>query len=118
MTATNNSIRTSAELALGDSIEAWHNGRLYHRGTVVKKVAATELFWIEETATGRRRLLDMDSVEIVRIPQAPQTQPPAQPKAAAPSFSPYPLFQDGTKLQEELQLRGGSRLHGGTQAIA
>ena len=28
----------------GDYIEAWHNGRLYHRGTVVKTVAGTDLF--------------------------------------------------------------------------
>ena len=32
----------------GDYIEAWHNGRLYHRGTVVKTVAGTDLFWLTD----------------------------------------------------------------------
>ncbi len=49
----------------GEFIEAWHNGRLYHRGgTVVKTVAGTDLFWLQDE-TGSRRLLDMESMEIV-----------------------------------------------------
>ena len=38
-------------LSPGDYIEAWHNGRLYHRGSVVKTVAGTDLFWLD----GRNR---------------------------------------------------------------
>lgn len=103
MTATNHHpVRSSVELSAGDRIEAWHNGRLYHRGIVLKSVAGTELVWIEDVTTGRRRLLDLDSLEICRVPgpeqAGTQTTVPAQHKAAAPaSVSPYPLFHDGTQ---------------------
>ncbi|MBT2585280.1 hypothetical protein [Arthrobacter sp. ISL-95] len=84
----------------GESIEAWHNGRLYHRGTVVKTVAGTDLFWLQDE-TGSRRLLDMDSMEIVTSDEpapAPATQAPEPTRTATVTpISAYPLFTDGSQ---------------------
>lgn len=88
----------------GEYIEAWHNGRLYHRGTVVKTVAGTDLFWLQDE-TGSRRLLDMESMEIVTIDgsapapaPAPATQAPEPaPGATVTPISAYPLFTDGSQ---------------------
>ena len=38
-------VRT-AQLRIGDQIEAWHRGRLFHRGRVTDVVPHLELFWI------------------------------------------------------------------------
>ncbi|SEJ51339.1 hypothetical protein SAMN04487917_106267 [Arthrobacter sp. yr096] len=87
-------------LSTGEYIEAWHNGRLYHRGTVVKTVAGTDLFWLQDD-TGSRRLLDMESMEIVTVDQpapAPATQTPEPtPTATVTQISPYPIFRDGSQ---------------------
>jgi len=92
-------------LSPGEFIEAWHNGRLYHRGTVLKTVAGTDLFWLQDAETGSRRLLDMESMEIVAAEQPappPATQAP-EPAQDAPSeatvtpISLYPIFQDGSQ---------------------
>ena len=84
----------------GDYIEAWHNGRLYHRGTVVKTVAGTDLFWLQDD-TGSRRLLDMESMEIVTGEEpanAPTTQAPEPTRTATVTpISAYPLFTDGSQ---------------------
>lgn len=84
----------------GEYIEAWHNGRLYHRGTVVKTVAGTDLFWLQDQ-TGSRRLLDMESMEIVAGDEpapAPATQAPEPaPSATVTPISAYPLFTDGSQ---------------------
>ncbi|WP_309073951.1 hypothetical protein [Paenarthrobacter sp.] len=84
----------------GDFIEAWHNGRLYHRGTVVKTVAGTDLFWLQDE-TGSRRLLDMESMEIVTFDEpapAPATQAPEPtPTATVTPISAYPIFRDGSQ---------------------
>lgn len=95
-TANTDSVRAPGDLSIGDSIEAWHNGRLYHRGTVIRTVAATELFWIRDAVTGGRRLLDMEALEIVRVPEPVADAAVSQPTAAAPVTA-YPLFQDGTQ---------------------
>jgi hypothetical protein len=60
-------IRACAELSVGDEIEAWHNGRLFHRGLVTQTVPTMDLFWIIDERTGARRLLDVDALEILRI---------------------------------------------------
>lgn len=59
-------VRTCAELAAGDEIEAWHNGRLFHRGRVTQTVPLMELFWIVDARTGARKLLDVEALEIIR----------------------------------------------------
>lgn len=88
----------------GEYIEAWHNGRLYHRGTVVKTVAGTDLFWLQDE-TGSRRLLDMESMEIVTgdasapaTAPAPASQAPEPaPTATVTPISAYPIFRDGSQ---------------------
>lgn len=85
----------------GEYVEAWHNGRLYHRGTVVKTVAGTDLFWLQDE-TGSRRLLDMESMEIVsgevEPAPAPATQAPEPTLSASVTpISAYPMFHDGSQ---------------------
>ena len=84
----------------GEFIEAWHNGRLYHRGTVVKTVAGTDLFWLQDE-TGSRRLLDMESMEIVTgdepAPASATQAPEPTPTATVTPISPYPIFRDGSQ---------------------
>lgn len=89
------------ELSVGDGIEAWHNGKLFHRGEVIRTVADTDLFWIRDDRTGLRRLIDAEALVIRRAavpaarrgPEAPE--PAARPVAAAPAVpaSHVPLFQ-------------------------
>ena len=103
-------VQSCGELSVGDQIEAWHNGKLFHRGEVVRTVAATDLFWILDERTGTRRLIDAEALVIVRAPvpgatygsetprgphapaarSAASVLPPV--KAAAPA-SHVPLFQ-------------------------
>jgi hypothetical protein len=61
------------QLRIGDQIEAWHNGKLFHRGRVTDVVPALELFWILDARTGTRKLLDPEALEIrhVEAPVAP-----------------------------------------------
>lgn len=59
-------INASTELAVGDEIEAWHNGRLFHRGTVSRTVASTDLFWLRDSRTGTLRLIDVEALVIMR----------------------------------------------------
>ena len=69
-------VQSCGELSVGDQIEAWHNGQLFHRGEVVRTVAATDLFWILDERTGTRRLIDAEALVIVRVP-VPEGQIPA-----------------------------------------
>ena len=64
-------VRTCGELAAGDEIEAWHNGKLVHRGRVTQTIPLMELFWILDARTGARKLLDIEALEIVRRSPAP-----------------------------------------------
>lgn len=82
-------IRT-AQLRIGDQIEAWHRGRLFHKGKVTDVVPALELFWILDARTGTRKLLDPEALEIRHVEPAPakvevtaKPQPPAKPLAPA-----------------------------------
>jgi hypothetical protein len=70
-------VRTGAELSVGDEIEAWHNGKLFHRGRVTDVVPALELFWILDARTGARKLLDPEALEIRHV------EVQAQPLATA-----------------------------------
>ena len=85
-------IRSSSELNVGDQIEAWHNGKLFHRGTVTQMVAAMDLFWILDSRTGTRRLIDAEALVILRAAapghaKAAVRAPP--PPSRAPSASPH-----------------------------
>ena len=66
-TGRNLRVRTSSELSAGEEIEAWHKGRLFHRGCVSETVPSTDLFWIVDSRTGARKLLDVEALEIVRV---------------------------------------------------
>jgi hypothetical protein len=87
-------------LTVGEHIEAWHNGRLFHRGTVTKTISGTGLFWLQDEG-GNRRLLDVETLEIVRDDGAlPAEHPLAAVPAAVATVTPlslYPIFQDGTQ---------------------
>ena len=88
----------SSELNVGDEIEAWHNGKLFHRGTVTQMVTAMDLFWILDSRTGTRRLIDAEALVILRA-AAPghakaAVRAPDRTPSRAPSASPHmPLFQ-------------------------
>ena len=84
-------VRSGAELSVGDQIEAWHNGKLFHRGEVTKTVAGTDLFWILDQGTGARRLIDAEALMIVRGTAPVPDREPA-PEAGVPA-SYVPLFQ-------------------------
>ncbi len=71
MDVNDTAIRTCGELAAGDEIEAWHNGKLFHRGRVTQTVPLMELFWILDARTGARKLLDVEALDIVRCGPAP-----------------------------------------------
>ncbi len=57
----------TARLQVGDSIQAWHNGKLFHQGRVTDVVRSLELIWILDANTGTRKLLDPEALEIVRV---------------------------------------------------
>jgi hypothetical protein len=59
-------VRTG-QLRIGDTIEAWHRGRLFHRGRVTDVVPHLELFWILDERTGTRKLLDPEALEIRHV---------------------------------------------------
>ncbi|KRE54852.1 hypothetical protein ASG92_24390 [Arthrobacter sp. Soil736] len=60
-------VREWAQLSAGEEIEAWHNGRIFHRGSVIGMVPDLGLFWIMDARTGGRKLLDMAEFEIIRV---------------------------------------------------
>jgi hypothetical protein len=68
MTDEDLEVRSCAELAAGEEIEAWHRGRLAHRGTVASTLEEIDLFWIIDARTGARRLLDLEQLSVRRIP--------------------------------------------------
>ena len=106
-------VQSSGELSVGDQVEAWHNGKLFHRGKVIRTVADTDLFWILDEGTGNRRLIDAEALVIVRaavpraevgslaplVPHAPAARngvsvlTPVKGAASAQPASHVPLFQ-------------------------
>jgi hypothetical protein len=74
----------TVQLQTGDYIEAWHNGKLFHRGRVTDVVPKLDLFWILDARTGTRRLLDPEALVIIRV---------AEPASWSPggTASPEPL---------------------------
>jgi hypothetical protein len=71
MDGNGTAVRSCAELAAGDEIEAWHNGRLFHRGRVTQTIPQMGLFWILDARTGTRKLLDVEALEVIRRPAVP-----------------------------------------------
>jgi hypothetical protein len=61
-------VQSSAQLAVGDQVEAWHRGRLAHQGTVSSTIQDIDLFWIIDARTGTRRLLDLEQLSVRRVP--------------------------------------------------
>lgn len=61
-------IDSCQDLVPGDAVEAFYNSNLVHRGPVTDTAPELGLFWILDTLTGGRRLLDMSELEIVRLP--------------------------------------------------
>lgn len=59
-------VRDCRDLSYGDDVDAWHNGKLYHRGRVIQTYPSMGMFWILDARTGIRRLLDVDAWDIVR----------------------------------------------------
>ncbi|MCI9871223.1 hypothetical protein ARTB_11920 [Arthrobacter humicola] len=91
-------IRSSAELNVGDEIEAWHNGKLFHRGPVTQTVTGVDLFWILDARTGTRRLIDAEALVILRPagpgPAKTPSRAAVNTSAHAPAQSSHmPLFQ-------------------------
>jgi hypothetical protein len=91
-------IRSSAELNVGDEIEAWHNGKLFHRGAVTQTVTGVELFWILDARTGTRRLIDAEALMILRPAgpskaKTPSPSPSRAPDRTTAGSSHIPLFQ-------------------------
>lgn len=69
MTGTDGVVISSyQELVPGDAVEAFFRSTLVHRGPVSDTAPDHGLFWILDTLTGSRRLLDMSELEIVRLP--------------------------------------------------
>lgn len=60
-------VRDLQNLAVGDIIEAWHEGRRYNRGKVLQTVPSMGMFWILDTETGTRKLVDFEALLIRRI---------------------------------------------------
>lgn len=57
------------EPASGDAIEAFCNDTLVHRGLVVEIAPERGLFWILESVTGSRRLLNIAELQVLRLPE-------------------------------------------------
>lgn len=80
-------VRT-AQLRIGDQIEAWHRGRLFHKGRVTDVVPHLELFWILDARTGTRKLLDPEALEIRHVEAAAETGTQVAAKTQAKPLAP------------------------------
>jgi hypothetical protein len=60
-------IGSCEELAPGDAIEAFYRNTLVHRGPVTEIAPDLGLFWILDTLTGSRRVLDISEFSVVRL---------------------------------------------------
>jgi hypothetical protein len=63
-------------LSPGDMVEARYNGRLYYEGKVTETVPVLGMFWILETKTGTRKLLDPVALHVTRLAAAEGTGRP------------------------------------------
>ncbi len=62
-------VRDLGDLVVGDLIEAWHDGRCYNRGKVLQTVPSMGMFWILDTGSGTRKLVDFETLLIRRTPE-------------------------------------------------
>lgn len=60
-------VRYLKDLVVGDMIEAWHEGRRYNHGKVLQTVPSMGMFWILETGSGTRKLVDFESLLVRRL---------------------------------------------------
>lgn len=81
-TAHETTILSGEALSSGDEIEAWHDGRLIHKGRVSQTVPSMGMFWIVCARTGARKLVDLDASDVIRVsssskpvPAGPETIP-------------------------------------------
>ena len=88
-----------AELAAGEEIEAWYRGRLAHRGKVVSTLDGIDLFWIIDSRTGARRLLDLEQLSVRRLT-------PRKPRAAVGKPGPTRSAENALRLQAGRRKRG------------
>ena len=61
------------DLSPGDVVEARYNGLMYYQGKVTETVPVLDMFWILDSRTGTRKLLDPLAFEVVRVPEKPAT---------------------------------------------
>ena len=62
-------VRDLEDLIVGDMVEAWHEGRRHNRGKVLQIVPSMGMFWILDTGSGTRKLVDFESLLIRRLPE-------------------------------------------------
>lgn len=68
---TTRRITHCGDLSPGDVIEARYNGLMYYQGKVTETVPVLGMFWILDSRTGTRKLLDPLAFEVVRVPETP-----------------------------------------------
>lgn len=69
-------VQDLTDLAVGDIIEAWHEGRRYNRGKVLQTMPSMGMFWILDTGSGTRKLVDFESLLVRRLSvEEPQNNP-------------------------------------------
>ena len=70
-------VHECGDLSVGEQVNAWQGGRLFHTGIITDLLPAMGLFWIREHALGERRLLDMSDLKITRaVKPVPQEAEP------------------------------------------
>lgn len=55
------------ELQVGEQIQAWHNGKIYHSGTVLRTFPSLGLITLSSSKATQTRLLDANVLQIVRV---------------------------------------------------
>ena len=60
-------VQDLTDLAVGDMIEAWHEGRCYNRGKEQQTMPSMGMFWILDTGSGTRKLVDFESLLVRRL---------------------------------------------------
>ena len=68
-------VHPRSELSVGDEIEAWHNGKLFHRGRVNQTVESMDSFGIVDPRTGARRLIDVETLVILHAAASAEASP-------------------------------------------
>jgi hypothetical protein len=55
-----------ADIAVGDEIQAWHNGKIYFQGTALSLIPSLDLITIECGRTGAARLVDASVLRVTK----------------------------------------------------